>query len=186
MYREELAPAVSLQPGNLGARLLVDRSSGAGQSITVWDSAESMEGSEKAVVPLRDKVTHAGSRIGEIDRLEVVLRERTQPPRVNSFVRVNEFKGAPESIDESIAFARDRVLPVLKAQKGFLGNVVAIDRATGRLTATSIWDSAANREASEAVLGDLRRQAGRTGSNAPAKVELYESAFVDAREPAQV
>jgi len=186
MYREELAPAVGQQAGNLGAALLVDRTSGAGHSITYWDGAATMEASEQAVVPLRERVAQAGAQLGEIDRLEIVIQERTQPTRANTFVRVNDFRGTPANVDESIAFARDRVLPVLKAQKGFRANVVAVNRATGRLLASSIWDTAAEREASEPVIAELRREAGRMANNANVSVELYESAFVEIKQAAQV
>jgi heme-degrading monooxygenase HmoA len=184
MYRDELAPAVGRQSGNLGAALLVDRASGAGHSITYWDSAASMDASEQAVVPLREKVTQAGAQLGEIDHLEIVIQERTQPTRANSFVRLNDFRGTPANVDESIAFARDRVLPVLKAQKGFRANVVAVNRTTGRLVASSIWDTAADREASESAIAELRREAGRMANNADVRVELYESAFVEIKQPA--
>jgi heme-degrading monooxygenase HmoA len=184
LYREELAPAVSQQHGNLGAALLVDRASGAGHSITYWDTAQSLQASEQAVVPLREKAAQAGSQIGEIDALEIVIQERIQPPRANTFVRVNDFRGTPANVDESIAFARDRVLPVLKAQTGFRANVVAVNRETGRLIASSIWDSAADREASEPLIAELRREAGRMANNPDVSVELYESAFVDIKQTA--
>jgi hypothetical protein len=101
-------------------------------------------------------------------------------------VRVSDFKGSPASLDEAITFARDRVLPVLKAQKGFLANVVGVNRQTGRLIASSIWDTAADREASEPVVQDLRREAGRLASGTDATVELYETAFVEIKHTARV
>src|SRR5947208_3552593 len=91
------ACARSCEPG---AALLVDRTSGAGHSITYWDGAASMEASEQAVVPLRERVAQAGAQLGEIDRLEIVIQERTQPARANTSVRVNDFRGTPANVDE--------------------------------------------------------------------------------------
>jgi heme-degrading monooxygenase HmoA len=186
MYQQELAPALGSQPGNVGAALLVDRATAGGQAISYWDSAQSLQASEEAAAPLRERAAQAGSQIGEIDRFEIVIQERTAAPRANTFVRVNDFTGSPANIDEAITFARGRVLPALKAQKGFLASVVGVNRQTGRLIASSIWETAADREASEPVVQDLRREAGRLANSTDVRVELYETAFVEIKQTALV
>jgi heme-degrading monooxygenase HmoA len=185
VFEQELVPAVNLVPGNTGAVLLVDRANGGGRSITQWDSAENMQASEEAVRPLRDRSAEAGAQLGEIERFEMVIQERAGPPRANGFVRVNDFQPSATGVDEAITFARERILPVLKAQPGFRANMVGVNRETGRIMASSVWDTAADREASEAVVRELRQEAGRLTS-AHATVHLYESAVVVIKQAATV
>jgi hypothetical protein len=72
---------------------------------------------------------------------------------------------------------------VLKAQPGFLANLVCVNRETGRILASSIWETAEARAAREAAIEELRREAGRLAGVASVDVRLYASGYVNVKVP---
>jgi hypothetical protein len=71
--------------------------------------------------------------------------------------RMVTFTGA-KNIDGGIAYVRDQVLPVLNAQKGFRGTTVSTDRANGVLGILSLWETEADRDASDSALAKARQE----------------------------
>ena len=93
--------------------------------------------------------------------------------------------GDPEKIDGAIKFI-EKSLPTLKAQKGYRGLIMNVDRMTGRGTVSSMWDSLADLEGSESKVSGLRRDAAEAAGAADVKVEIFEVAFADITQPARV
>ena len=169
--------------GYLGCAAIVDRSTGAGVSVTYWSSTEAMQASEEVGARIRGQAVGEDLKVHDIDRFEMVIQERTAPPRSGTFIRTNDMPGSLAAADAAIAFARDKVLPVLKAQRGFLANLVCVNRETGRILASSIWETAEARAASEGAIQELRREAGRLAGVDNVAVQLYESAYVKVKVP---
>lgn len=48
-FRDEVVPVARQQRGFKGARLLVDRSSGKVQAVTLWENAEAVQAAETAM-----------------------------------------------------------------------------------------------------------------------------------------
>jgi heme-degrading monooxygenase HmoA len=71
--------------------------------------------------------------------------------RVVTFTGVKDFEGG-------LALVRDEVNPILKEQQGYRGTTVSADRSGGVLGILSLWDSAAEREASFGALAKARKQ----------------------------
>jgi heme-degrading monooxygenase HmoA len=182
-YQERIAP-LTQQPGYAGNALLVDRSAGTGVAISYWESAEARQASEDLADRARSQASAAGSQVEEIWRGELVISERVGQPKAGVFARANRLQGSPDKIDELIALMRDQGLPILRTQTGFRGLIAAVNRETGQATATSIWETAADREASDAAVKDTRQQAGRVTGAETVSVNLYEVAFVDIKQPA--
>jgi hypothetical protein len=74
------------------------------------------------------------------------------------YTRRLTFNGATD-IDAGVAYLRDEVLPVLHAQRGYRGLHASADRANGVLGILSLWDTEADREASNSALGKARDEA---------------------------
>jgi heme-degrading monooxygenase HmoA len=75
MFREQVLPAARQMDGFEGALLLVDPSTSAAMSITLWESEEAMSASEEAANRLRSE---AGERIGSqatVERYEIAVSE---------------------------------------------------------------------------------------------------------------
>jgi heme-degrading monooxygenase HmoA len=73
-------------------------------------------------------------------------------------VRVVTFTGAND-IDAGITFTREKVLPMLSAQKGYRGLNASADRPGGVFAVLSLWETAADRDATEAGLSQTRQEA---------------------------
>jgi len=69
--------------------------------------------------------------------------------------RVVTFSGATD-LDGGIRFVREQVAPLLRQQHGYRGMTASVDRASGVLGVLSMWDSEADREASDSALTKTR------------------------------
>jgi heme-degrading monooxygenase HmoA len=76
------------------------------------------------------------------------------------YTRLLTFRGATD-IDGGINYLRDEVLPVLHAQHGYHGVSASADRPGALLGVLSLWESEADRSASESGLGKARQEAAQ-------------------------
>src|SRR5260370_32523621 len=119
-FKETVVPAVKAAPGNAGAVLLVDRKTGSGVGITLWETAQALSASEQMGITSRTQSAAAmGGAIVNVERFEQVIQDRAQPPKAGHFVRQNTVAGTPERIDTPIKFIAKQVLPVLPTQNGY-------------------------------------------------------------------
>src|SRR5207247_3538461 len=121
----------------------------------------------------------------EIDRFEIIFQERVAPAAANTFVRVNDLRAAPDKVNDVANMVRD-TMPTLKAQKGFRGVLVGANRETGRMFVGSVWETAADREASDAAVQERRGQIAQVSGAETVKIDLYESVFADVKQAARV
>ncbi len=99
------------------------------------------------------------------------------------YTRLTTIKDAKD-LDAGIAFIRDTVLPTLQQQRGYTGLIASVDRAGGTLSALSIWQDAAARDASESGVSKVRDEAARI-IGGTLSVKLYEqTVFEAAKAPA--
>jgi heme-degrading monooxygenase HmoA len=154
--------------------MLADRQTGSGMSVGYWQSEQEMRASEPGHEARMQRGQAYGSTVRETERYEIVVQERSAPPQENTFARVNDLRGSPAKLDETITFVRERLAPLLKGQQGFRGLLMGVNRDNGRSLVSSIWDSAAGREASDVALAELRRQGGQIAGAEQVRVELYE------------
>ncbi|TMD38132.1 MAG: hypothetical protein E6I89_07640 [Chloroflexi bacterium] len=186
-FKEKVVPAAKATPGNAGAVLLVDRKTGSAVGLTLWETAQALSASEQMGITSRTQSAAAmGGSIVNVERFEQVIQERTQPPKAGTFVRLNTVVGVPEKVDNAIKFVQNQVLPELKAQKGYRGLIMNVDRMTGRSIVSTIWDTLADLEASEVKASGLRRDAAAAAGAADIKVEIFEAAFAEIKQPARV
>jgi hypothetical protein len=74
------------------------------------------------------------------------------------YTRLLTFTGAT-GIDAGIDFLREKALPILEAQHGFRGTSASADRAGKLMTILSLWETEADRSASDSALGKAREEA---------------------------
>lgn len=74
------------------------------------------------------------------------------------YTRLLTFTGATD-IDAGVQYLTDEAMPVLEAQKGFRGVSASADRSGGVLTILSMWETEADRSASDSALGKARDEA---------------------------
>lgn len=97
------------------------------------------------------------------------------------FTRVVTFTEA-QDIDAGLEFTRDKVVPLFREQAGFAGATASADRANSVFGVLSLWESEADRDASESALAKIREEAqGVVGGKAT--VENFEELLVAVQAP---
>lgn len=170
-------------PGCQGGVLILNRQTGEGLGVTYWESARALGASEQTANEVRTQSTQnvPGTRIINVERGELMIMDRAAAPKAGTFVRAITGSGDPEKLDAGVSFARTKALPLLKAQKGYRAMLLAVDRQTGRVFVSSVWDTKADLDASESKLASTRAEFAKVLDIKPEtlKVEVFEAAAVD-------
>jgi hypothetical protein len=185
VYRETILPALRTKTGFLGAVVLADRTGGEGIASSYWQTAETMATSEEIRAASQAITAQtADSEVLEIDRFEILLRDRAAPVRVGSFVRANDFRGVSnEQIEAIVALMRAEAIPLNRGQDGYRALLAMANREAGRILVASVWSSAAAREASDAAQLGIRTKVNEI---ARGQMSFYESLVAEVSEMAQV
>ena len=97
------------------------------------------------------------------------------------FSRVNFLETAPERIDDVARVVREVVHPGISGEAGYRGYVVLADRATGKALGVTLWDTAEEREASDAKARQIRPRVEQGTGGTMRSVERYEVLFYDVK-----
>jgi hypothetical protein len=97
------------------------------------------------------------------------------------FTRLLTFRGATD-IDAGLEYLREEVLPILETQRGFRGVSASADGVGNLLTILSLWDTEADRSASDSALGKAREVALKLVGGA-LEVENFEEVVQVSAEP---
>jgi heme-degrading monooxygenase HmoA len=182
-FKTNTVKSLRAAPGNQGAVLLVNRETGAALGITYWESAKALAASEQTGIQARTQTLKSvpGTQIINVERAELMIMDRTEAPKAGTFVRSVTVNGDPDKVDAGIVQIRNNVLPVLKAQKGYRATIASVDRQTGRLAASTVWETKADLDASESKLAGPRAEAAKAAGAGPhdVQVEIFETAFVE-------
>jgi heme-degrading monooxygenase HmoA len=181
---QRLNEAFGQSPGYLGWSALLDRASGEAASITYWADAASMQASEEVGAAVRARAVGEGMQVRDVQRYERLIQERVGAPRTGLFARVSDLVIAPQRIDELISHMKTVSVPQLRAQPGFDSFLVSADRGTGHIAVASVWESESAREASDAALGEERRQTAERFGATLGGMQPYEIVGVEVNLPA--
>jgi len=185
-YRQKVLPSLRTLNGFLGTVLLVDRAAGQGVSVTYWNTAADLAASEQMGAAARVQMAESDDiRVLDIDRFELGLQDRAVPVQERGFVRVNDLACDRGQMDETVEFIRERGVPVLRGLAGYRAVIIGLNRQTGRLLVSSAWNSAAEREASDEHMRDLRREAADIARASNVRVSLSEGVLAEVHEAAQ-
>ena len=100
------------------------------------------------------------------------------------FTRIVTFTGATD-IDAGIRYLSDTIAPLLAEQKGFRGVTASADRSGGVLGVLSLWETEADRDASDSTLVNAREE-GRRVVGGEMSVEHFEELLVETAQPPKV
>ena len=98
--------------------------------------------------------------------------------RVITLTGVQDFDAAIDVLREA--------LPTVRAQRGYQGMTASADRSTGLLGILSMWETEADRDASESALAKTRDEARAQLSAAGMTVEHFEERVVQRDRPISV
>ena len=100
------------------------------------------------------------------------------------FTRAVIFTGATD-IDAGMRYLQDTVAPLLREQTGFRGVTASADRSAGVLGVLTLWETEADRDASEGTLVKAREEGQRVIGGAMT-VEHFEELVVETGKPPAV
>jgi hypothetical protein len=85
--------------------------------------------------------------------------------------RSTTIRGRPESVDDSIAFCRDEVLPMCREMPGCVGLSMIVERASGRCIVTTSWDSIESMRATTNQVQPIRQRVAEMLGGTPEVAE---------------
>jgi heme-degrading monooxygenase HmoA len=183
--RQAIQQELQNEPGWIATAVLEDPQTGAGVTVGYWQDEEALRASAPGHEARMRRGEAMGMRVRETERFEIVCHERSAPPQEHTFVRVNNVHAKAAQLDAAITFVREQVVPLVKTEKGFRALLMGVNRDNGRSFVSSVWESAADREASEAAVAKQRRQTAQLAGAEQPNVELYELvAFLEQRQGA--
>jgi hypothetical protein len=78
--------------------------------------------------------------------------------RCAMYARVLTFSGVND-IDAGVRFMQETAQPLVRSQRGYQGMTASADRSAGILGVLALWETEADRDASESALGKTREEA---------------------------
>lgn len=185
-FEQAVVPGLRKLPGYLGATLSVDRQTGEGIAVTIWESLAAMNAAEQAATQARRQSAEAtGGQIVDVDRFEVTAMHRAPGATPGpGFARLNSFYGDLDKIPGSVEFVTSKVIPLVSQQKGFRSLISGVNRMTGRAFLTTSWATAADRDATESGVSATRQEAARVAGAEHLEVRPLEIVFSEVKQEA--
>jgi heme-degrading monooxygenase HmoA len=90
-----------------------------------------------------------------------------------------------QDVDAALAYIRETALSGLRGQKGYQGFSVSADRAAGLVGTLSMWETEADRDASDSALAKLREDA-KAQFAAEMTVETFDDRVLEMSRPPEV
>jgi heme-degrading monooxygenase HmoA len=179
-FEKNALPMLKQAPGFIGVVLLANRETGEGGSVAYWQDQQSAEAAESNMAERRKaQLSEQGMKETEVHGGELVLTDVKDPnrqPQAGLFLRSNDATMEPAKLDQVIALMRDKVIPELRKQPGYVNCNMIANRQTGRSIISSGWETAEQRKASNAAVSGLRREAEDI-AGAKVKVEEWKTGF---------
>ena len=182
--KTRMIPLFQQQKGYLGTISSVNRETGEGSTTTYWDTMENLRASEAAIFAARDSfASDQGAQVLSFHRCEIPVREMKQPPEAGRHIRVTTITDFdPAKREQMIANFRDEAAPTVLQQPGSRAALLLVDDENRVAFAISAWDTAEQRDASEAAVAPAR-QRGIDGSGGRAQVMKGETTHADLKVP---
>lgn len=182
LVRDTILPHVDGLPGSHGLGMWVNRETGDVLVLSVWDSLAALEESEAAITPDREKAAALLGATAKVERFEPILVDQARANRPGDIMRLLRLQGDPSREAETTAFGRDTVVPILRAQPGYVSYVAAVNRITGAGVVHSTFDSKATSDAAAAATASIRDSIGEQGLEITG-LSVYEVAIVGIHAP---
>lgn len=151
-------PVVLGLQGCKGLLCAADRATGSCAIVSLWDSRESLDASEQALVSIRSETVDAvEAHLDNVSIAEILREIRVRPTEVGSRSRVVRLRAQADTADQLVDFYRDVAVPRLQGQPGFLSSrLIRYVDDLSSFAAVSHWADAASLEASEGSSAPLR------------------------------
>jgi heme-degrading monooxygenase HmoA len=101
------------------------------------------------------------------------------------YTRLLTFPGISD-VEAAVNLLQDKALSVLRSQRGYKGMTASVDRSTGTMSVLSVWETAADREASDSALGKTREEARMDLGGGELTIELFDQRAFEVRRAPEV
>lgn len=179
---DTVKPATDPLPGNLGLGAWVNRESGDVLVMTVWQDEATLLASDDAVLQLREDAAQMIAGTASVERYEAALIDSTVPHQVGFVMRMIRMTADPGRVDDNLAWAREHVVPIAKAQPGYISYVATVDRRSGDVAAMTTYRDHASADAALTATQPMRDAAVGRGITIR-DVRDYDVAIVGIRAP---
>lgn len=179
---DTVKPATDRLAGNLGLGAWINRESGDVMVMTVWQDEASLQASEDAVLQLREDAAEMIGGTASVERFETLLVDPTIPHQIGFAMRMLRIRPDPGRIEDNRSWALENVLPVARAQPGYVSYVVAGNRRTGEIASMQTYRDKASAAAALTAMQPIR-DAGRGCGLDIYDIRDYEVAIVGIRAP---
>ena len=171
---ERMASGEMTPPEGMSSVLILDdKDSRKRKFFAFFDSRDALEAAEETFDRQGDTIPEEirGKRTS-VHHYEVVIYEGDLDGA--KAARVSLLEGSPESIDGGFDKARGDTLPKVRAIDGNVGAIGLADRANGRSSMITLWDSVDSMRASAQKADQLRQQTAEMSDQTIANVAMYE------------
>ncbi|MGY1669388.1 hypothetical protein [Geodermatophilus sp. SYSU D00710] len=158
---DEVMPAVTSMPGNVGLSMLADRETGRCIVTSSWHDREAMAASEDGVKGLRER---AGGIFGgppEVQEWEVAVMHRRSEAPSGAATRVTWSRADPADVDRILDAYRTIMVPRMEGYTGFCSVSLFLDREKGLASSAVTFEDrecmAASRTHARASRDDFAR-----------------------------
>jgi len=175
-------PVIREQKGSQGLLCAADRTTGNCTIVSLWDSKQSLDESEKAIASIRSATVDAlDAKLNSITIAEMLREVRVRPSQVGSRTRLVRLVGPAGSAAKILEFYDTEAVPRLEGQPGFLNSRLIRDtEADGRFAAVSHWADTSALEASDKNSVALRDGVAKAvPGTSTESVSTYEIILID-------
>jgi hypothetical protein len=163
--RDVVLPRLADMGGFVGLSLLVDRQSGRSITTTAWDNVETEIASAERIGVIRDQAAEAFGGPAVVEGWEIAGVHRDHESGEGACVRVTWLKFVPNQVEQSIAFYKTSVLPVMQNLEGFCSATLLINRSSGRAVSSGTFDNQDAMERNREPATKLRNQTRELGAD---------------------
>ena len=178
--RDTVLPQLTGMKGFRGVTMSGDRKGGVLGILSLWETEAAREESFAPLAGARDEGVRIVGGALTVENFEEIVVVIDQPPAVGKSLLVQRVSMDPSTVDDNIAFFTSEIVPLIKANLGFMALRNMINRETGESLVGTVWtDESAMRAAAEAALE--RRPRGEARGVRFGESSFREILFADLR-----
>ena len=140
LFKETVAPANSLAPGNAGFVYALDGTNNQAIAIALWETESDMEASP-GIVQQNPSLAAGIFSMPEREFYDVSIMDRPEGVTAATRVRVNRRKIQPGKLDEAIRLFNDSIIPTVRDRKGNVSAWLLTNAASSEIVAVAFWAS---------------------------------------------
>jgi heme-degrading monooxygenase HmoA len=162
--REQAVPVYQKLPGFKGAYVLLDRETGKGGTVTLWETEANAQAVDAALAQVQAQATRQLNITQPLksEIYEVAVQSPEGAPAAGAgggIARVTTAQGSPDNAEASIRLVKEQGLPALQKLPGYRGTYYLVDRKRGKGSIISLWETEADAKAVDAAVTQQVAQA---------------------------